>query len=116
MKAQIKLGFAPTRRAMGQDAGVPLSELRADGAPTANAWLMQFQADIADVMVTVPAFQELSAFGAACAAGFSRGIYEPESLYARIGRRSIESAMPEETRERCLRGWKDAVRQALQHD
>ncbi|HWX87902.1 MAG TPA: glycerol kinase, partial [Solirubrobacteraceae bacterium] len=41
-------------RAMGDSATEPLSELRADGGATANAWLMQFQADVLGVPVVVP--------------------------------------------------------------
>lgn len=67
---------------MAQDAGLPLSELRADGGPTANKYLMQFQSDIAQVTVSVSDVAELSGFGAACAAGFSCGLYDPETIFA----------------------------------
>ena len=55
---------------MAQDAGLPLSELRADGGHTANKYLMPFQSNIAQVTVSVSDVAELSGFGAACAAGF----------------------------------------------
>ncbi len=35
-------------KAMSEDAGVTVSELRVDGGPTRNAYLMQFQSDIAE--------------------------------------------------------------------
>ena len=71
---------------MAQDAGLPLSELRADGGPTANKYLMQFQSDIAQVTVSVSDVAELSGFGAACAAGFSCGLYCPETIFANTHR------------------------------
>ncbi len=42
-----------------------LSVLRADGGVTANAWLMQFQADILGIPVEVAAEREMTALGAA---------------------------------------------------
>ena len=40
-------------RAMERPRAEPLSELRVDGGATANAWLMQFQADVLGVPVVV---------------------------------------------------------------
>jgi glycerol kinase len=61
--------------AMGSDSGVRLHALRCDGGMTANAFLMQFQADLLDVTVTVPTITETTALGAACAAGLAVGFY-----------------------------------------
>jgi glycerol kinase len=55
-------------RAMETAAGKPLDELRADGGATANAWLMQFQADVLGVPVVVPEIAETTALGAAALA------------------------------------------------
>ena len=52
-------------RAMEQDAGIPLAELRADGGAAANAFLLQFQADITGVPVLRPSTLETTALGAA---------------------------------------------------
>ena len=41
-------------QAMSEDAGVPVKELRVDGGPTRNDYLMQFQSNIADAGVLVP--------------------------------------------------------------
>ena len=46
---------------MAQDANLPLSELHADGGPTANKYLMQFQSDIAQVTVSVSDVQSFPA-------------------------------------------------------
>ena len=100
---------------MAQDAGLPLAELRADGGPTANGYLMQFQSDMAQVEVSVPEIQELSGFGAACAAGFSCGFYDPETIHQTMERHSYRPILGEEERERRYAVWQKAVRQALTH-
>lgn len=100
---------------MAQDAGLPLSELRADGGPTANKYLMQFQSDIAQVTVSVSDVAELSGFGAACAAGFSCGLYDPETIFANTHRSCFTPEMDHTEREARYNGWQKAVRQALTH-
>ena len=49
-------------QAMSEDAGVPVKELRVDGGPTRNDYLMQFQSNIADAGVLVPDSEELSGY------------------------------------------------------
>ena len=67
---------------MGSDAGLAVSELRVDGGPTANRYLMQFQSDVSGVSLRVPGIQELSGMGAALAAGFACGLYDMQQAYA----------------------------------
>ncbi len=62
-------------RAMGEASTEPLRELRADGGATANAWLMQFQADVLGVPVVVPEIAETTALGAAYLAGVGMGAW-----------------------------------------
>jgi glycerol kinase len=62
-------------RAMESASGQPLSELRADGGASANAWLMQFQADMLGVPVLVPEISETTALGAAYLAGVGAGAW-----------------------------------------
>ena len=50
----------------GRRPGASCAELKADGGATANAWLMQFQADVLGVPVVVPEVAETTALGAAC--------------------------------------------------
>jgi glycerol kinase len=62
--------------AMLADTGVArLGELRVDGGMTANDLLMQFQADILGSPVAVPAVAEITATGAAYAAGLATGFW-----------------------------------------
>lgn len=58
-----------------------ISELRVDGGPTRNGYLMQFLSDILGREVLVPELEEFSAIGAAYAAGISVGLYDRETLF-----------------------------------
>jgi len=62
--------------AMRADAGIPLSELRADGGAAANNALMQFQADLLGVPVLRPRVTETTALGAAYLAGLAVGFWK----------------------------------------
>ena len=102
-------------RAMEQDTGRKLSELRVDGGPTRNAYLMQFQSDLLDATVLIPSSEELSGIGAAYMAGLSTGVYG-ESVFSALSRSEFQSKMDAAQRERKYDGWKDAVRLATTHD
>lgn len=92
-----------------------VSLIALDGGPTANKYLMQFQSDIAQVTVSVSDVAELSGFGAACAAGFSCGLYDPETIFANTHRSCFTPEMDNTEREARYNGWQKAVRQALTH-
>lgn len=62
-------------RAMELDAGFGLKELRVDGGASANALLMQIQADLLQTPVIRPANTETTAFGAAGLAGLATGFW-----------------------------------------
>ena len=96
-------------RAMRKTAGVPIHELRVDGGPTRNKYLMQFQSDILPVTVRIPDAEELSGIGAAYAAGLHIGLYET-NVFDRLKRTSYEPGMPAEVRESKYAGWLDAVK------
>ena len=98
-------------RSMERSTGAPVRELRADGGPTRNAYLMQFQSDLLNIPVRVPEAEELSAAGAAWAAGRAAGIYD-SGIFTRFRGRWFHPAMDEETRERKYSGWQEAVRSA----
>ncbi|MFR8900468.1 hypothetical protein [Hominenteromicrobium sp.] len=73
------------------------------------------QSDIAQVTVSVSDVAELSGFGAACAAGFSCGLYDPETIFANTHRSCFTPEMDHTEREARYNGWQKAVRQALKH-
>ena len=56
-------------------SGRPITVLRADGGGTANAYLMQLQADILGIPVEVAAIRETTALGAAFLAGLASGVW-----------------------------------------
>ncbi|MCD8076240.1 MAG: glycerol kinase GlpK [Lachnospiraceae bacterium] len=98
--------------AMCADAGMTLQELRVDGGPTRNQYLMQFTSDILDAKVLVPEAEELSGIGAAYAAGIGIGFFD-NRIFDRTRRKVYLSKMSEKMREKKTSGWKDAVRKAL---
>ena len=61
---------------MIMDTGIAPSELRADGGPTRNRFLMQFQSDILDTVISTSDIEELSAKGCAMMAGLAVGMWK----------------------------------------
>jgi glycerol kinase len=97
-------------RAMNEASAEPLSELRADGGATANAWLMQFQADVLGVPVAVAEIAETTALGAAYLAGVGVGAWTVSDVRDgwHAGAR-YEPRMGQDERETLLAGWADAL-------
>ncbi len=60
---------------MSQESGVRLAGLKVDGGAAANAWLMQFQADLLGVRVGRPDVVETTALGAGGLAGLATGVW-----------------------------------------
>ncbi|HSZ06427.1 MAG TPA: glycerol kinase GlpK [Solirubrobacteraceae bacterium] len=96
-------------------SGVALTELKVDGGMTANATLMQFQADVLGVPVVRPRVTETTALGAAFAAGLAVGFWsDEEELRERWSEDSRwEPRMEPERREREHAQWKKAVARSL---
>jgi glycerol kinase len=100
-------------RAMEAASGETLSELRADGGATRNAWLMQFQADVLGVPVVVPEIAETTALGAAYLAGVGTGMWTMEHVASSWRERArYEPAMGADQRETLLRDWRRALERA----
>ncbi len=99
--------------AMTADSAVNLAELRVDGGPTRNGYLMQFQSDIAWIPVRVSPVEELSGQGAAYAAGLGIGLYEKESLFEGVARKSFVPQMDRVQAADLYDGWKRAVNKVL---
>ena len=97
-------------RAMEDASGVKLDELRADGGATANAWMLQFQADLLGAPVVVPEISETTALGAAYLAGVATGAWteaDVKEMWTEAAR--YEPGMGDEQRTELLRGWQDAL-------
>lgn len=99
-------------KAMSEDAGVTVGELRVDGGPTKNAYLMQFQSDIAEATVQVPDSEELSGIGPAYAAGLALGVWD-EKIFDKLKRVKYEPKMEKELRDTKYQGWLGAVQRVL---
>lgn len=100
-------------RAMQADAGIPVTELRVDGGPTHDRYLMQFQSDMLDCRILVPEAEELSGLGAAYLAGISLGLYDRNTLFARMRRSAYCPQMTKDVRERKYDGWQRALQSVL---
>lgn len=101
--------------AMTADTGTPLAVLKVDGGATANALLMQMQADILGVPVVRPRVTETTALGAACAAGLGAGVWAaPEALRARWQvDRAWEPRWSSDQRAAAYDGWTKAITRSL---
>ena len=93
---------------MGQEAGVAIQELRVDGGPTKDKFLMQFQSDILNLPVAAPEREELSGMGAAFCAGIAAGVYTRE-IFQSVRRRRLAPEMEETLRKTKRAGWRQAV-------
>lgn len=100
---------------MGEDAGLMVSELRVDGGPTANRYLMQFQSDVSGIALRVPNTHELSGMGAALAAGFSCGLYVYEQVCKSEKYVDYLPQMGNKWRLTRRKHWHEAVQQVLMH-
>ena len=86
---------------------VGLDRLRADGGQTANAFLMQFLADILGLPVDVAAEREQTAVGAALLAGDAVRMWdEPPQLPAGA---TYEPRLERKEAERLYAGWREAL-------
>ena len=101
-------------RAMEQDAGRPLRELKVDGGAAQNDLLMQFQADVLGVRIRRPQQLESTAFGAAFLAGLGAGLWTDTRAIAAAWReqRSFVPQLPAEQVAQHLARWRDAVARA----
>jgi glycerol kinase len=97
-------------RAQEAASGERLAALKADGGAVANAWLMQFQADVLGAEVVVPEVAETTALGAAYLAGIATGAWTPTEV-ARMWRPAAryEPQMGEDERASLLDDWHRAL-------
>ncbi len=109
----IAYQIADVIHAMKQSAGITIEHLRTDGGPTQNVYLMQFQSDILDVCVDASKAEELSAIGAAYAAGIAAGLYQKDEIFEQIKRTHYIPVKTSEWRSEKYNGWKAAVNMVL---
>nr|MCR5717363.1 glycerol kinase [Lachnospiraceae bacterium] len=98
---------------MGKDSGLPLAQLRVDGGPTGNDYLMQFQSDLLRIPVSVAPIEELSGMGAAYAAGIGCGLYRKEEIFGTEGRTTYLPKADAQVILEKKAGWSKAVAQVM---
>lgn len=97
-------------KAMEDDSGIQLKNLRVDGGACANDHLMQFQADILDSEVHRPEVIESTAMGAAFLAGIQIGLWEqPDIDQNRPMNRIFKPTFDRVKRKRLYKKWQKAV-------
>ncbi len=99
---------------MSAEACFQVALLRVDGGGTANALLMQFQADILGVTIQPALVAETTSLGAAYLAGLAVGLWKDTTELARMWRaaETYEPKMSVDQRETLYAGWKRAVERA----
>jgi len=89
----------------------PLKEICADGGPTKNNFLMQFQADLLQAPVICTEVDDASALGAAIMNGFARGLWHSFDEVTPL-RKVTKVIQPQADAHTALyAGWLQAVRQ-----
>ncbi len=96
--------------AMAKDARRRLGRLRVDGGAAQNDLLMQFQADVSDVVVERPADVESTGRGAAMLAGIGAGLFSQSDASRMTGQaRVFDPRMSQEERSSHTARWHDAL-------
>ena len=100
---------------MASDSGIAIRELRADGGMVGNQLLMQFQADMLGVPVVRPEVAEVTALGAAYAAGLAIGVWaSTDDLRTQwAAQRRWQPALDADKRRALYASWKKAVGRSL---
>ncbi len=97
-----------------ENDGCKVDVLRVDGGMADNDWLMQFLADITNCVVERPPYPEMTAVGAAVLAACQLGWMSLDDWHeARAIAARFEPAMSEETRDRLIAGWQDALKSTI---
>ena len=98
-------------KAMESDSGVPITAMRCDGGAVVNGFLMQFQSDILNLPVHIPAITDTTALGSAFMAAIGADLCgSPEELTRHWQLKHIyEPKMSEDQRQYLLHRWHRAV-------
>lgn len=98
-----------------QESGVELQELRVDGGPVKNDFLMQFQSDILQAKINRSPIQEASALGAVIMNGLALNQWSDvnDIIALRKDNDYITPKMPHENVNGFYEEWKKAVQRTL---
>ncbi len=97
--------------AMQIDSGVKFERLAVDGGASANDFLMQFQADIANIKVARPTNIETTALGACYLAGLASGFWGclSEIEESKTWDKEFLPSMNETERDEKIMGWEECI-------
>lgn len=95
--------------AMASDSGLVLAEVKTDGGPSKNTYLMQYLCDMARTTVLVSKQEELSAIGAAYMAGISAGVYQKDEIFAQREYIKYTREMDIATWKKRMDRWYEAI-------
>ena len=100
---------------MARATGGRLSEICADGGPTKNKFLMQFQADMLETPVVCTEVDDASALGAVLVNGFARGLWKSfdEVKDFRKVTKVFEPKADSQKLTALYEGWRKAVGQLI---
>lgn len=101
--------------AFESDIGSRIELLRVDGGAAANAFLMQFQADLLGIPLELPSVPETTALGAAYLAGLHAGYWQDQEKISAnwIPVERFESHMKAAERRHLTANWHKAVNATL---
>jgi glycerol kinase len=102
---------------MENEGEIQLTDLRVDGGPTRNDFLMQFQADMLQGKVERANIEEVSALGAAFLAGLAVGFWKDldEIKALRKSDKTFQPKMEKGKVDELYKGWKKAVAKSRYH-
>ncbi|WP_205461819.1 glycerol kinase GlpK [Mangrovibacterium lignilyticum] len=99
---------------MAKKGGIQLKELRVDGGPTRNKFLMQFQSDLLGQQVAPSKIEEASALGSAYMAGLAFGFWKDQKELENLRDESqtFNTTMNKDEVSALVKGWETAVKRA----
>lgn len=105
----IALQINAVLQAMEEESGYKITEIRVDGGPTKNPYLMQLQSDLSHISVAVSSAEEISALGAALMAGTSQALMNEQAVLSSVKHSVIRPNMSQEERKEKILDWEKAV-------
>ncbi len=110
----IAYQIADIVRLMTSGSGMTLSNLRTDGGPTRNNFLMQFQADMLGCAVLPAQTEELSALGVAMLGGLTVKMWNNRTEFSQLLKpaNTFTSSLDSNECNTLYAGWRQAVNQA----
>eukprot|EP01100_Stratorugosa_tubuloviscum_P008811 TRINITY_DN367_c3_g1_i2.p1 TRINITY_DN367_c3_g1~~TRINITY_DN367_c3_g1_i2.p1 ORF type:complete len:500 (-),score=236.03 TRINITY_DN367_c3_g1_i2:192-1691(-) len=114
MLESVAFQSAELIEAMEKDANIKLTELKVDGGMTVCKLLLQIQSDLLGITVVRPENSEITALGAAFAAGLTIGFWTKEQIeQINLKIENYQSKSTEIERMNKMRIWKKAVERSF---